>query len=116
MAEHNLLDAVNMALRRAMSDDQRVLVLGQDVGIDGGVFRATDGLYQSFGAGRVLDTPLSETVIAGVAVGPRGGRVNEETLAAFRELGADQLIVPLFGRDRDSLARLADALAEQTLG
>ena len=69
MAEHNLLDAVNMALRRAMSDDQRVLVLGEDVGIDGGVFRATDGLYQSFGAGRVLDTPLSETVIAGVAVG-----------------------------------------------
>jgi pyruvate dehydrogenase E1 component beta subunit len=69
MAEHNLLDAVNMALRRAMSDDPRVLVLGEDVGIDGGVFRATDGLYQSFGAGRVLDTPLSETVIAGVAVG-----------------------------------------------
>ena len=69
MAEHNLLDAVNMALRRAMSSDERVLVLGEDVGIDGGVFRATDGLYQSFGAGRVLDTPLSETVIAGVAIG-----------------------------------------------
>jgi pyruvate dehydrogenase E1 component beta subunit len=69
MAEHNLLDAVNMALRRAMSEDPRVLVLGEDVAIDGGVFRATDGLYQSFGAGRVLDTPLSETVIAGVAVG-----------------------------------------------
>ena len=69
MAEHNLLDAVNMALRWAMSSDERVLVLGEDVGIDGGVFRATDGLYQSFGAGRVLDTPLSETVIAGVAIG-----------------------------------------------
>ena len=69
MAEHNLLDAVNMALRRAMSNDERGLVLGEDVGIDGGVFRATDGLYQSFGAGRVLDTPLSETVIAGVAIG-----------------------------------------------
>jgi pyruvate dehydrogenase E1 component beta subunit len=69
MAEYNLLDAVNMALRRAMSDDERVLVLGEDVGIDGGVFRATDGLYQSFGAGRVLDMPLSETVIAGVAIG-----------------------------------------------
>jgi pyruvate dehydrogenase E1 component beta subunit len=69
MAEHNLLDAVNMALRRAMSNDERVLVLGEDVGIDGGVFRATNGLYQSFGAGRVLDTPLSETVIAGIAVG-----------------------------------------------
>ena len=69
MAEHNLLDAVNMALRRAIRDDERVLVLGEDVGIDGGVFRATDGLYQSFGAGRVLDTPLSETVISGVAIG-----------------------------------------------
>ena len=69
MAEHTLLEAVNMALRRAMRDDERVLVLGEDVGVDGGVFRATEGLYQSFGAGRVLDTPLSETVIAGVAVG-----------------------------------------------
>jgi pyruvate dehydrogenase E1 component beta subunit len=69
MAEHTLIDAVNLALRRAMTEDERVLVLGEDVAIDGGVFRATNGLYQSFGGQRVLDTPLSETVIAGVSVG-----------------------------------------------
>lgn len=69
MPEHTLLDAVTLALRRAMSEDDRVLVLGEDVGIDGGVFRATDGLYQAFGAQRVFDTPLSETVIAGAAIG-----------------------------------------------
>ena len=66
---HTLLDAVNLALRRAMNDDDRVVVFGEDVGIDGGVFRATDGLLQSFGPDRVLDTPLAETLIAGLAVG-----------------------------------------------
>jgi len=69
MAEHTLIEAVNLALRRAMQEDERVLVLGEDVGIDGGVFRATDGLYRSYGEQRVLDTPLSETVIAGVSIG-----------------------------------------------
>ena len=69
MAEHNLLEAVNLALRHAMAEDQRVLVLGEDVGVLGGVFRATDGLLQAYGNGRVFDTPLAETVIAGVAVG-----------------------------------------------
>jgi pyruvate dehydrogenase E1 component beta subunit len=52
-----------------MRDDPRVVVFGEDVGVDGGVFRATDGLLQAFGADRVLDTPLAETVIAGLAVG-----------------------------------------------
>ena len=69
MAEVNLLGAVNLALRRAMRDDDRVIVFGEDVGVDGGVFRATDGLLQAFGSGRVLDTPLAETLIAGLAVG-----------------------------------------------
>jgi pyruvate dehydrogenase E1 component beta subunit len=69
MAEHTLLEAVNLALRRAMADDDRVLVLGEDVGVVGGVFRATDGLLQAFGPHRVFDTPLAETGIAGVAVG-----------------------------------------------
>jgi 2-oxoisovalerate dehydrogenase E1 component beta subunit len=69
MAEHNLLDAVNLALKRAMADDARVLVFGEDVGVDGGVFRATDGLLQRYGAQRVFDTPLSETVIAGLSIG-----------------------------------------------
>jgi pyruvate dehydrogenase E1 component beta subunit len=69
MAEHTLLDAVNLALRRAMADDERVLVLGEDVGVDGGVFRATEGLLQSYGPHRVFDTPLAETGITGVAIG-----------------------------------------------
>jgi pyruvate dehydrogenase E1 component beta subunit len=69
MGEHNLLEAVNLALRRAMADDQRVLVFGEDVGVAGGVFRATDGLQQAFGPQRVLDAPLAETVIAGLAIG-----------------------------------------------
>lgn len=69
MTERNLLDAVNLALKRAMTDDENVLVFGEDVGVDGGVFRATDGLLQSFGSNRVLDTPLAESTIAGLAVG-----------------------------------------------
>jgi 2-oxoisovalerate dehydrogenase E1 component beta subunit len=69
MTDRSLLEAVNLALGRALADDPRVLVLGEDVGIDGGVFRATEGLFQRFGATRVLDTPLAETVISGVAIG-----------------------------------------------
>lgn len=69
MPEMDLLEAVNAALARAMEDDERVMVLGEDVGVDGGVFRATDGLIDRFGAERVLDTPLSESVIAGLSVG-----------------------------------------------
>jgi 2-oxoisovalerate dehydrogenase E1 component beta subunit len=55
MTEVSLVQAVNLALRRAMSEDSRVLVLGEDVGVDGGVFRATIGLLDLYGAGRVLD-------------------------------------------------------------
>lgn len=69
MAEVSLVEAVNLALARAMTEDERVIVLGQDVGVDGGVFRATVGLLERFGAERVRDTPLSEVVIAGLSVG-----------------------------------------------
>ncbi len=69
MEELNLVQAVNRALARAMADDPRVVVLGEDVGRDGGVFRATDGLFGRFGDDRVIDTPLAELAIAGVAVG-----------------------------------------------
>ena len=69
MAEIALVEAVNLALARAMEEDPRVLVLGEDVGADGGVFRATDGLLKRFGAERVLDTPLAEAAIAGISVG-----------------------------------------------
>ncbi len=69
MAELTLVEAVRTALARAMADDERVLVLGEDVGLDGGVFRATEGLYERFGGDRVRDTPLSELLISGVSVG-----------------------------------------------
>ena len=64
-----MVQAIDQALARAMSDDARVLVLGEDVGVDGGVFRATDGLLQRFGANRVFDTPLAEAGIVGLSVG-----------------------------------------------
>ncbi len=69
MAEITLVQAVNLALARAMAADRSVVVLGEDVGKDGGVFRATDGLLARFGDARVLDTPLAEAAIAGVSVG-----------------------------------------------
>lgn len=69
MAEITLVEAVDLALARAMRDDERVLVLGEDVGVNGGVFRATLGLQQEFGSARVRDTPLAEAAIAGIAVG-----------------------------------------------
>ena len=69
MPELTLVEAVRAALGRAMEEDPSVIVFGEDVGIDGGVFRATDGLVQRFGSHRVRDTPLSEALIAGMAVG-----------------------------------------------
>ena len=69
MAEITLVEAVAMAQARAMQDDPSVLVLGEDVGKDGGVFRATDGLLARFGPERVRDTPLAEGLIAGMSVG-----------------------------------------------
>jgi pyruvate dehydrogenase E1 component beta subunit len=69
MTEVTLVEAVCLALARALAEDDSVLVLGEDVGVDGGVFRATDGLLARFGDERVFDTPLSETLLAGLAVG-----------------------------------------------
>lgn len=69
MAEITLVEAVRLALARAMEEDPDVVVLGEDVGVDGGVFRATDGLQKRFGPERVIDTPLSEALIGGLCVG-----------------------------------------------
>lgn len=63
------IEAINEAIREEMQRDENVFILGEDVGKKGGVFRATDGLYDEFGAERVLDTPLAESAIAGVAIG-----------------------------------------------
>ncbi len=64
-----LVEAVNLALARALSEDPNVVLLGEDIGRNGGVFRATQGLQDRFGRERVMDTPLAETLIAGTAIG-----------------------------------------------
>lgn len=64
-----IVQAVNMALKQEMKRDSKVIVLGEDVGIDGGVFRATDGLIHEFGKNRVFDTPLAELGIVGTSIG-----------------------------------------------
>ena len=64
-----MIEAITLALAREMQADPSVVVLGQDVGVNGGVFRATAGLQQRFGSDRVLDTPLAEAMIAGMSVG-----------------------------------------------
>ena len=69
MAELTLVEAVNLALAHEMTRDRDVLLLGEDIGVNGGVFRATNGLIARFGRERVVDTPLAEGAIAGVAVG-----------------------------------------------
>jgi 2-oxoisovalerate dehydrogenase E1 component beta subunit len=69
MPEMTLVEAVNLALARGMEEDPNVVVLGEDVGVNGGVFRATAGLQQRFGSDRVIDTPLSEVLISGLCVG-----------------------------------------------
>ena len=69
MAAITLIEAVTQALAYEMQHDDSVVVLGEDVGVNGGVFRATVGLQEKFGELRVLDTPLDETTIAGVTVG-----------------------------------------------
>ena len=69
MTELTLVQAINRGLHQAMKEDEDVIVLGEDVGVNGGVFRATEGLYKEFGGDRVIDTPLSETGIVGTAIG-----------------------------------------------
>ena len=69
MARVALIEAVTMALAHEMEKDESVMVLGEDVGVNGGVFRATAGLQERFGSERVMDTPLAESMIAGMSIG-----------------------------------------------
>ncbi|WBA81595.1 alpha-ketoacid dehydrogenase subunit beta [Endozoicomonas sp. GU-1] len=64
-----MVEAVNLALDHAMDNDPDVVLLGEDIGVNGGVFRATQGLRDKYGLKRVMDTPLAETLIAGISVG-----------------------------------------------
>ncbi|MBI2655658.1 alpha-ketoacid dehydrogenase subunit beta [Candidatus Woesearchaeota archaeon] len=69
MVVANVVQAVTMGLRQELKRDKNVIVMGEDVGLNGGVFRATDGLQKEFGANRVIDTPLAELGIVGTAIG-----------------------------------------------
>lgn len=95
MTERTLVQAVAAALARAMAEDPAVLVLGEDVGADGGVFRATEGLLGRFGPQRVIDTPLAEAGIAGLAIGlaAQGFRpVAEIQFSGFLYAALDQVL------------------------
>jgi len=65
----NMVQALNQALRQEMEKDPKVVLLGEDVGVDGGVFRVTEGLLEKFGPQRVIDTPLAESAIVGASIG-----------------------------------------------
>lgn len=69
MAKMTMVQAINLALQQEMAKDDRVVLLGEDIGQDGGVFRVTDGLIGQFGPQRVVDTPLAESAIVGMAIG-----------------------------------------------
>ena len=91
----NMIEAINHALSQALSSDPSVLILGEDVGKSGGVFRATDGLQAKFGEHRVVDTPLAESAIIGGSVGlaARGLRpVAEIQFLGFIYEAMDQLV------------------------
>ncbi|MCS6879089.1 MAG: alpha-ketoacid dehydrogenase subunit beta [Geminicoccaceae bacterium] len=95
MTAMTLVEAVRAALARAMAEDPAVLVLGEDVGKDGGVFRATEGLLERFGPERVFDTPLSEALFTGLGVGlgAQGFRpVIEFQFDGFSYPAIDQLV------------------------
>jgi len=95
MTEMNLVQAINSALRGALREHENVLLMGEDIGTLGGVFRVTQGLREEFGPDRVLDTPLSETGILGTAIGMalHGLRpVSEIQFADFIYPGFDQLV------------------------
>ena len=69
MPKMTMVQALNLGLKQEMEKDDRVIMLGEDVGVDGGVFRVTDGLIEQFGEERVLDTPVAESGIAGMSIG-----------------------------------------------
>src|SRR5690242_3718917 len=109
MTTLTLAKALNEGLRRSMEDDPKVLVMGEDVGRLGGVFRVTDGLQKDFGEERVIDTPLAESGIVGTAIGLalRGYRpVVEIQFDGFVFPAADQIITQLAKMRMRSLGAL----------
>jgi 2-oxoisovalerate dehydrogenase E1 component beta subunit len=107
MAEMTLVEAINLALARAMEEDPNVVVVGEDVGVNGGVFRATVGLQKRFGSERVIDTPLSEVLIGGLCVG-----MAAQGLRPVGEIQFMGFIYPCI----DQLVNHASRLRNRTLG
>lgn len=107
MPDVTLVEAVNLALARAMADDESVIVIGEDVGADGGVFRATQGLVGRFGTERVRDTPLAEAAIAGIAVG-----LATQGFRPVAEIQFDGFMYPTL----DQMANHASRLRARTRG
>ena len=97
----NIVQAVNQALREEMRRDNKVVVLGEDVGRDGGVFRATEGLFDEFGQDRVIDTPLAESGIIGAAIGMAVYGLNPVPEIQFLDF-----IYPAFDQIVTNLAKL----------
>jgi len=91
----NIVQSVTMALRQELARDKNVVLLGEDIGINGGVFRATDGLQKEFGADRVIDTPLAELGIIGASIGMAANGlkpVAEIQFSGFMYAAFDQLL------------------------
>ena len=93
----SMVQAINRALRDAMTADDRVLVFGEDVAKLGGVFRVTDGLHETFGEARCFDTPLAESAIVGIAIGmaihgmvPRPLKITTSPMPAHRTVESDE--------------------------
>jgi 2-oxoisovalerate dehydrogenase E1 component beta subunit len=101
MTQITLAKGINMGLRRAMENDPKVLIMGEDIGKLGGVFRVTDGLQKDFGEDRVIDTPLAESGIVGTAIGL--------ALRGYRpvcEIQFDGFVFPAFDQIVSQLAKM----------
>jgi 2-oxoisovalerate dehydrogenase E1 component beta subunit len=107
MSAATLLEAVNMALSRALAEDPTVVLFGEDIAVNGGVFRATDGLHARYGDARVFDTPLSEALLTGLAVGL--GAQGMRPVAEFQFMG---FLYPAI----DQLANHASRMRNRTRG
>ena len=95
MSTLTYLQAISAALRDELRDDERVMVMGEDIGVFGGAFKVTDGFFEEFGHDRVMDTPLAESAIIGTAIGAAvvGMRpVCEMQFSDFISCGFDQLV------------------------